>query len=420
MRTLLRCGLIAWAIAVLISVGPGAGSAQAHPTLLFTEPAAETAVATSPEAITLLFNEPVTIGTGTIVVLDQSRRELPVRSVSLARDGRFVTAAPVSALPPGTYTVRWRVTGGDGDQVEQEFRFAVGLALSPVAPTASATPAWGESAMRWGLFAGLAAAVGSLIGRRATDTARAARPDLMPVRSWAPAGIMVALIAAMAFVANRAIDARTVSAVWDGRAGVLLLIQTGGLLTALALVSGGRWALVPLAVVIAADGIRSHAGTTFGGLGAVLTGVHLAAVTIWVGALVHTTRAVVAWRAASNAVRWVLASYIRLALLTYLVVMTTGVISALLLVPLPQLVSTAYGKVLLIKLGLVGAASAVALGARRIHRDTRRATRLQTAMAIEAAVLVVVLGASAVLVSTPPPTGGRRRRRRNPPVLSCR
>lgn len=109
----------------------------------------------------------------------------------------------------------------------------------------------------------------------------------------------------------------------------------------------------------------------------------------------------------SNAVRWVLASYVRLALVIYLVVVTTGVISALVLVPLPQLVSTAYGTVLLIKIGLVGAASAVALGAK--------------AMAIEAAVLVVVLGASAVLVSTPPPTGGRRRRRRrNPPVLSCR
>lgn len=403
--TLLRCGLIAFAIAVQTSVGPGAGSAQAHPTLLFTEPAAETAVATSPEAITLLFNEPVTIGTRAIVVLDQSRREVPVGPASLARDGRFVTAAPVSALEPGTYAVRWRVTGGDGDQVEQEFRFAVGLAVSAAAPTASATPAWGESAMRWFLFAGLAAAVGGLIGRRATDTARAARPDLSPVRSWAPAGMVVALIAAMALVAGRAIDAGTVNAVWDGRAGVLLVIETGGLLASLALVSRGRWALVPLAVVIAADGIRSHAGTTFGGWGAVLTGVHLAAVTVWVGALVHTARAVVAWRAVSDAVRWVLASYVRLALVTYLVVVATGVISALVLVPLPQLVSTTYGKVLLIKLGLVVAASAAALASRLIHRDTRQATRLRRAMAIEAALLVVVLAASAVLVSTPPPTG---------------
>ncbi|HEY9263917.1 copper resistance protein CopC (plasmid) [Mycolicibacterium vanbaalenii] len=76
--TWLRCGLIALAIAVQTSVGRGAGSAQAHPTLLFTEPAAEAAVAASPEAITLLFNEPVTIGTRAIVVLDQSRREVEV------------------------------------------------------------------------------------------------------------------------------------------------------------------------------------------------------------------------------------------------------------------------------------------------------------------------------------------------------
>lgn len=55
--------------------------------------------------------------------------------------------------------------------------------------------------MRWRIFAGLAVAVGSLIGRRATDTARAARPDLVPARSWAPAGMVVALIAAMALVA---------------------------------------------------------------------------------------------------------------------------------------------------------------------------------------------------------------------------
>ncbi|MEN4473949.1 copper resistance CopC/CopD family protein [Mycolicibacterium cosmeticum] len=403
--TALRYVLAAYTIAVLILMGPGAGTAQAHPMLLFTDPPSQTAVASSPEAITLLFNEPVTIGTRAIVVLDQSQHEVPVGPAGLARDGRFVTAAPVATLEPGTYTVRWRVTGSDGDQVEQEFRFAVGLALSAAATTRAASPAWGESALRWLLFAGLAAAIGGLIARRATDTARAARPELSPVRSWAPAGIVVALTAALALIGARIVDAGTVSAAWGGRAGVLLLIEAGGLLMALAVVSLGRWALVPLAVVVLAEGIRSHAGTTFGGWGAVLTGVHLAAVTIWVGALVHTARAVVAWRSVSSAVRWVLASYVRLALVTYLVVVATGVISALVLVPLPQLISTTYGKVLLIKLGLVAVASAAALGARLIHRNTRQATRLRRAMAIEAAILVGVLAASAVLVSTPPPTG---------------
>jgi copper transport protein len=136
----------------------------------------------------------------------------------------------------------------------------------------------------------------------------------------------------------------------------------------------------------------------------VLTGVHLAAVMVWVGALVHTVRAVVAWRAVTDAVRWVLYSYVRLAFWTYLVVVTTGVLSVLVLVPLSQVVSTTYGRVLLIKLAIVAAASAAALGARRIHRDPDRSTRLRRLMTAEAGLLVVVLAATAVLVSTPPPT----------------
>jgi copper transport protein len=133
--------------------------------------------------------------------------------------------------------------------------------------------------------------------------------------------------------------------------------------------------------------------------------VHLGAVTIWVGALLHTVRAIIAWRQVSAAVRWVLISYVRLALWTYLVVVATGVASALVVIPLSQLTSATYGRVLLIKLALVAAASAAALTARRIQADPTRALLLRRVMAIESGVLIVVLVASAVLISTPTPSG---------------
>jgi copper transport protein len=136
-----------------------------------------------------------------------------------------------------------------------------------------------------------------------------------------------------------------------------------------------------------------------------LTGVHLAAVTIWVGALLHTVRAIIAWRPVPAAVRWVLISYLRLAVWTYLVVVATGVASALVVIPLSQLTSATYGQVLLIKLALVATASAAALTARLIHRNDDRAPLLRRVMAAESGVLIVVLAASAVLVSTPTPTG---------------
>jgi copper transport protein len=405
--TSVRRWLAAGVVAAVMLVGPGAGIALAHPTLLFTDPATQSAVASSPEAITLLFNEPVTIGERAVVLMDQSGREVPIGPASLAREGRFVTAAPTHPLPPGTYTVRWRVTGSDGDQVEQEFRFAVGVALPAAATTGGDAnqPAWLESALRWLLFGGLAVAVGGLIAGRFTDSARVEQPTLPLIRSWAPAGLVIALVGALGLIAQRLTDARTVAAAWDGSAGVVLLVEAAGLLAALVMVNLGRWALAPLAAVIAAEGVRSHAGTEFGVWGAVLTGAHLAAITIWVGTLFNSVRAVVIWRRVPAAVAWVLASYVRLALWTFLVVVATGVASALVLVPLSQLVSTTYGKVLLIKLALVIGASVAAFAARRIRRDASRSQRLRGVMTAEATLLVIVLAVSAVLVSTPPPRG---------------
>jgi copper transport protein len=312
-----RC-LVGSVVTALMLIGPAAGIAQAHPTLLFTEPAVQTAVGTSPEVITLLFNEPVTIGQDAIVLLDQAGRVVPVGPASLAQAGRFVTASPVEQLHSGSYTVRWRVTGSDGDQVEQEFRFAVGVALTAGVPaSAKDRPAWIEAALRWMLFAGLAIAVGGLVAQRSTSTALAERPTLPPVRAWVPAGLVIALVGVAGLIALRVIDAESLAPAWDGKAGLTLLAEAAGLLAALAVSTRGSWALVPLGVVIAAEGIRSHAGTTEGAWGAALTGVHLAVVMIWAGALLHTVRAMLAWRRVSSAVRWVLASYVRLALWTY-------------------------------------------------------------------------------------------------------
>ncbi|MDO3634602.1 copper resistance protein CopC [Mycolicibacterium arseniciresistens] len=68
-------------VVVAMLMGPAAGLASAHPTLLFTEPAAQTAVASSPQLITLLFNEPVTIGERAIV-LDTAGRQVPTGPVA--------------------------------------------------------------------------------------------------------------------------------------------------------------------------------------------------------------------------------------------------------------------------------------------------------------------------------------------------
>jgi copper transport protein len=46
------------------------------------------------------------------------------------------------------------------------------------------------------------------------------------------------------------------------------LVEVVTMIAALAMVRLGRWVLLPLAVVVAAEGIRSHAGTSGGAFGA--------------------------------------------------------------------------------------------------------------------------------------------------------
>lgn len=391
--------------AALTLAGVGAGNAWAHPTLVATDPASQTTVNASPASITLVFNESVTFAHDAITLLDASGRQVPVTAASSERDGTAMTTRPQRPLVPGTYIVRWRVTGDDGDETQEEFSFAVGVALTPgMAPRTLSGLGWATSLLRWLLFTGLAVAVGALVAQRATDAAREEQVALPRLRSWAPAGMAMALMGVIGLLAQRASAAGDFAAAWQGRAGAVLLVQAAGLLAAGTMVRFGRWALAPLAISIAAEGIRSHATIDHGPWAAVLIGVHLGAVTVWAGALLHTTRAVVAWRHEGAAARSVLMRYVRIALWAYLLAVATGILTALTVVSLSQLTSTTYGRVLLIKLGLVAAASLTALASRLIQRDSRRISLLGNVMRVETGLLAAVLATSALLISAPPPT----------------
>jgi len=402
------------AILTLASILIASGAAEAHPTLLFTDPAGDSAVAQSPPMLDLEFNEPVTIGARAVALFDASGRELPIAAVNTEHDGRIVTARPGQSLAPGSYRVRWRATGADGDLVESEFRFAVGVSATalPATTTTNDGPRWSTAGWRALLFAGFALAFGGVITRRSTATARAARSDLPELRSWVPAGLGLALAGAIGLAVTLVADAGALTALDSGTAGLVLVTEIAGLAAALAVSMSRywRWTVLPLLAVAVAEGIRSHAAAAAGGWGAVLTTVHLLAAAAWAGGLVHTLQALRAWRHVRAARWWVLRGYVRVAAGSVLLLAGTGVVSGLWLVSLSQLAGTGYGRILLIKLAMVLVATVVAAVARRL-RQRRAASRLIAAAGVEAGLLLVVLVVAAVLVSTPPgststPTAG--------------
>lgn len=402
---LTRLALVAATVcaALLASAAP----ASAHPVLLFTDPALDGATPESPRAVTLVFNEAVTVNARAITVTDLRDRNIPIGAARTAKEGTVVIAPVRAELSPGTYEVRWTATGVDGHGVDGEFRFAIGTAVAGAGAASSAeAPDWAAAAVRWLLLAGFALAFGGLIGERITASARRENPRLPRLLPWSPHGAGLGLLAAAIAAVLLVADAGSAAVLWRAIPGRIVLADAAGFALALLLLAtrARRWALLPLLAVPLAEGIASHSNVEMPIIGAALTGVHLAAAAIWAGALLHTARAALRWRSIPPAVRWVLLAYARIAGWVFVIVVVTGLTMALLLVPLPAVITTSYGQSLLVKLALVTAAIALALAGRWALRR-QRLGRVTGTVRVEATTLVAVLAATAVLVSTPTPTG---------------
>jgi len=111
--------------------------AQAHDTLLDSDPADGTVVETAPDHLTLTFSESVLeLGTSVAVTGPDGER---VDEGDPAVDGAEVTQPLRDERPAGEYTVQWRATSSDGHPITGELAFR---ATDPtgVMPTMSTPP----------------------------------------------------------------------------------------------------------------------------------------------------------------------------------------------------------------------------------------------------------------------------------------
>jgi len=94
------CGLLGALTLAGIALAVTAPAASAHATLLFTSPAADSAVPVSPEAITLTFNEQVTLVGTPVTLVGPGGRGI---ALGAAREsgGRSVVTVPVTGRLPG-------------------------------------------------------------------------------------------------------------------------------------------------------------------------------------------------------------------------------------------------------------------------------------------------------------------------------
>ncbi|PMR59907.1 copper resistance protein CopC [Verrucosispora sp. ts21] len=418
--------LLATFCTTLGAVLGAAGPAAAHAVVVATTPQRDEVLGYAPREVLLTFSEPVAVVPGRVQVLAPDGKRINVGDPEV-RDRTMRIALRAADRPLGTYLVSYRVVSADSHPISGSFTFAAGAPsatpplpadagagspagiLVPVAkyvgylglllavgPPLLAASMWPRRRSRRGATVmalvglGLVAAttVGTWIGQAAQVVgAPVGRLSLADLRAVADSDIGLVLAVRLAFVGLAAalLPAVTRGTAGRGRTAALAMVGVAGLAT---------WPLAghPVAAPVPQVSI-------------VLTTVHVAGITVWLGGLLALTvfllrgthervlaRILPAWsRWATVAVAWLV---------------TAGLIQAAIELGRPAaLLDTAYGRLLGAKAALLAVVLAVAAGQRRLIRRRAAAAqprRVARAAGVELAVTAVVLALTALLVQTPP------------------
>ena len=445
---------LATLLAVAVTLAAPA-SAWAHAALLSTSPAPNSVVNTPPAQLTLTYSEAVEPRFAIISVSDAAGHQhtagRPYRSPTNPNE----LVQPLDHLDQGWHLVFWRVISADGHPVRGAYTFAVGPNPGPapqfVIPSLSETAATPRLLVeRWVVFLSMMSAVGLLLIRLVIARPLGPAPGKASLRPTSIAFLIAAVVALVSIpiyvlTATAQFALRSVFDVANlvplarasafGR-GYLYLELTFLLFTIAATIAihldrperrqrsvaellalSGALAAAAAALVI--PGLSGHAGQTAPrGLSLGLDWLHLTAGSIWIGGLIGL---LVLWASLGSerrttALATVVPRFSRVAFLSVMVLITSGVWASVLHLPtLASLWQTSYGVAILIKVALLASAMVLAavnlgrtrprLAAASAHPETARAAASLLRLLVSGEVLLVVAAifTAGVLSSLAPP-----------------
>ncbi len=114
-----RVGLALAAFLLTASVAAG------HAVLQRAEPRVESRLKRAPEEVKLYFSERLEPAYSSLRVVNERDEQVDRRDSRVDRANPALLRATLPPLPPGTYTVRWRVLSIDADVTEGTFTFRI-------------------------------------------------------------------------------------------------------------------------------------------------------------------------------------------------------------------------------------------------------------------------------------------------------
>ncbi len=421
--------LAAAAYAVLLSISP----AQAHATLIGTDPEEGAVLEQAPETITFTFDEAVTLPPAGVTVYDAKGKEVSSEATASGTEMQ-VALAKASSLGDGTYVVAWRAVSADGHPISGSLTFAVGAPSLSVAPPPSTEPSRATAVIHGALqflqYAALLLVVG-LVWFRALIVGEHRIPDRATARVQR-VEILAGMVAVVALVllapASGALQSESGPGAiltfdaWSpasvGKEWLSALVGIVGIAAALALRERPRLAAAAGLVAICSPALVGHSRAVVPAWLVTATDVvHLVAGALWLGGLVGLALTLPLITRRGTVAAEIVTRFSTLAAASLAALAVSGVLMGWrILGSWNNLLNSTYGTLLMTKVALVVAVAVMAAGNRLLvlprvrqaagHDDTVEAgSMLRRAVLMEAGVLVVVLGVTGFLVDQPPQAG---------------
>ncbi|WP_176556391.1 FixH family protein [Rubellimicrobium rubrum] len=388
--------------------------------MTYTEPTDSTVLPDLPDEVVIHFNEPVAL-TRAQVLGPEGEDVLPPERAE-AREDELHLDLP-EELDQGTYTVSYHVVSLDGHPIAGSLVFSVGAASQSSGAVEDGTAGWRWAfvAARVALYLALLGAVGAVayghLVRSGTRTQHEMRRVTATAAILGVGAAVVALGLQGCLLMGGPPGILIRPATWvtglSSTFGCAALCAMAGLGlvwvgSQLASRTGDGLVMLGALVALASFGLSGHVVTAGPrGWTTPLLLIHAALAAFWVGSLLPLLRALdaPAGEAASAVQR-----FSALAVVAVPVLILVGLALTWIQVRQPEgLVTTPYGLVLLIKVGLVGALLGLATLNRLIltpgltRGEAGAARRLGRSIQAEVGVAVLILAATAALGATSPP-----------------
>jgi copper transport protein len=384
---------VALAAGVVALVLPAAASAHAY--LVKTVPSASVTLNAPPPAVALTFDEAVEPRFALISVTDAQAHQETSGPLQRSASNPDTLVVQLKRVPEGWYLVYWRAISVDGHPVQGAFTFALGPNAGP--PPQFTIPHISQSATttplllaRWAMFLAVMSAIGlfvlrmliarplvrrvegtnlralsrtfvacSLLGLVAIPVYLEESTAVDSLRSFFAVGALVPLWRTTAF-GRGYLDMEVCFALFCLAAWIALWVdrpqQPRRTIASLLALAG---ALAGVAAVLVFPGAAGHAGQTAPrGLSVLLDWLHLVSGSLWLGGLIGL---LVIWRSLPVTRRVAglivcVPRFSNVAFVSVLVLLGTGIGATVVHLPvLAALWQTSYGKVILIKIGILAA-----------------------------------------------------------------